>query len=1008
MFKAYLPRELYRWNVSIFLSVFLITNLFSRNLQASGKCEKHVYSFQDLARTSQQRIQRLGENSDQSIEATPALLLSALPEGARYIEKPLSKAPNHRYYRQLGVGKGYVGIDVEVDFKGRKLRTNVGVSPQALVDNVWRHTRKEKKSLVSDSARAVVVWLHGGGTNLSSWQNGANVANSLASKNIEVVSLDFFGHGNGPRDFYQNPEDYIRFVLEFMNQYVADSKVPVILAGHSMGGMISDITSLLYPKARLEKEYPNLNLQAMAMLSPPADPTPGKAFHERFDHDNEAREEDETEKLLTEANNINLPSQMYLLALDFLHRWDSSLLSSEKERLPMFFAMGTGDELWQGKEELFEAFVAARPNIKREYYRLYSTGVDFNNKELTPGHIIPAVFSSERPRLINEGKEALRDPRVNHPEVFVDLMNFIENEVIKETFTPELDPNQNINNTLSRIIDLWGSSSFFRSFVEVYAKSSKKTSNPGLVRHLSRRSERIANFGKIYFSTLTTDSKENKKERSEVEGFRQLKDQLKTWTSGQIAATQELQKWYQTLPEDVRASFIFDFFNNLLEFNSPLSDDAPVNRNDFFGVVEVPNDLPGSNVKIVEALLNESGPQLLNSLRASSDLANEMISGDYTNSVDENDSRMAERNKAREALDDLSQKRNNVLLELATLNSRRIQLDRVFVEFTLAELWNAQDELENNTELKAKLFESHETIDSIDKRLSETDAATNSKALSDDLLPIIDLLVAEYKEYAFHSLMGYKARYNLSELHSRLPKLKTMILEGKRPEQIVRELKKISSAALEFCSEAKRFYADLESNKKRSRDRLDEAEETVSSKRSAVFDASQEFFDYRGKLVSDWISSGVFGTEQQPQYPPRYNQLIENYQRAQIDFQMAKQNRDKIFHEEAALGNFGSLVGFIAKDLQQINKRIKQLERKELHDLEIDIQRIAHSVTDLQNSLDQEYSKGLFFFREVNILEFLSQEPVMPLDISPLQDLLFGWRNIWREVPEEAQNLDAY
>src|SRR5690606_22669548 len=89
----------------------------------------------------------------------PALLMSLLPEGVNFIDHTLIDSVGRSLVKDPGKGV-FVSLRAHIDFNGRRLGTNMGVSAMALAHNAGQAERY----LVRKDAKAAILFIHGGGT----------------------------------------------------------------------------------------------------------------------------------------------------------------------------------------------------------------------------------------------------------------------------------------------------------------------------------------------------------------------------------------------------------------------------------------------------------------------------------------------------------------------------------------------------------------------------------------------------------------------------------------------------------------------------------------------------------------------------------------------------------------------------------------------------------------------------------------------------------------------------
>jgi len=100
---------------------------------------------------------------------------------------------------------------------------------------------------VADRAKAVVILVHGLGEHSGRYEN---LLKGFAGKNISVFAIDHRGHGksDGKKGHIDSFMDYVydlKLFLEFIKE--ENKGLPVIVYGHSMGGVIAAKYAMTYP-----------------------------------------------------------------------------------------------------------------------------------------------------------------------------------------------------------------------------------------------------------------------------------------------------------------------------------------------------------------------------------------------------------------------------------------------------------------------------------------------------------------------------------------------------------------------------------------------------------------------------------------------------------------------------------------------------------------------------------------------------------------------------------------
>lgn len=107
-----------------------------------------------------------------------------------------------------------------------------------------------------------MLLLHGA---TNRWQSFMSIIPDL-SINYHLYALDFRGHGSSERAYSYTLHDYLDDVHNFIKEHI---KKPVIIVGHSLGGMIGILLAAYYPnlvKQLVIIDTP-LNLEALQRLS---------------------------------------------------------------------------------------------------------------------------------------------------------------------------------------------------------------------------------------------------------------------------------------------------------------------------------------------------------------------------------------------------------------------------------------------------------------------------------------------------------------------------------------------------------------------------------------------------------------------------------------------------------------------------------------------------------------------------------------------------------------------
>jgi pimeloyl-ACP methyl ester carboxylesterase len=296
----------------------------------------------------------------------PKLISDTMPPDMHVINHAL-KSPN-----EDGVVKTNSGFMAHVRGYFKGIGTNFGVNILALMDNLTR----KNKSVVREDADAVIVFIHGGGTNTTGHHVAVALMNFFTSHKVDVVSLDLPWHGEGPNDIedgalaIENALESIELVRNYVKKYVSPSGKPVFLAGHSMGGVFSDVYRRFYPNDTLFK--------GLIPLSTVADAAPGKSIEEKMLREAAIHEANKTNPAipagerdmtaaLAEQNKLAPICGAYCGTIIAAVDW-SKPEHMGADYLPALYIIGEGDELYQGNQHNFKNYVADLKNTELVVY----------------------------------------------------------------------------------------------------------------------------------------------------------------------------------------------------------------------------------------------------------------------------------------------------------------------------------------------------------------------------------------------------------------------------------------------------------------------------------------------------------------------------------------------------------------------------------------------------------------------------------------------------------------
>jgi pimeloyl-ACP methyl ester carboxylesterase len=325
----------------------------------------------------------------------PEILQQMLPDNVVFIDHQLRGSNGD------GLVKTNSGNMVHLRGFVKGIGTNFGVSLGALKDNLHR----ANKSFVREDADAVVMFVHGGGTKTTGHHVAASMMSYLGTRNYDVVSLDMPWHAEGPRVPISHAKESLELMRDFIREFVSPSGKPVIIVGHSMGGMIADMYMRMYPNDKL--------VTAVVPMSTVADAMPEGTIPQKLKRDAEIglqnlknpnipEAERDLGEWLARQNKLSPTCGMFCQVLMYSIDW-ARPTHGGKDFLPALYLIGEADGLYQGYQQSFATGVSSLQNARLKVISKRRDIKDKTGATMIPiGHLIfdhkPMVeFSDQLP-----------------------------------------------------------------------------------------------------------------------------------------------------------------------------------------------------------------------------------------------------------------------------------------------------------------------------------------------------------------------------------------------------------------------------------------------------------------------------------------------------------------------------------------------------------------------------------------------------------------------------------
>ena len=398
---------------------------------------------------------------------TPSLLAAFLPPDTHFIGHQLVR-PGAPTAVKLGQPGQSLMIRAYYKYGQHTLGTNTAFSIKALENNM-QHLN-EKPWLVSRSAIAAVLFLHGGGTK----STGAHVAEAMISHfsdyNVDVVALDLPWHAEGHREFLGSFENEINALGVFARKFIPPH-VPLFVWGHSWGSVFAEKIMKMSEQPK-ESFHFHDNLKGVMILSTAVDAAPGKSIQEKIDrfavrHANAMKQTDKFAESeahiwpeMVEEGKTN-PLGSWFTMWTIVQNDQAVPDHKGKNYIPGLMVVGEADPLvFVGFEDLFHNFYDSLHNVETHYLNQLPYFTNPKGPPQRVGHMLGDYL----------------DPSSKEPVQYALTQKFIAKQLGLSALTKINKPNT--AHPVIAIAQLFANDLAFREFVQDFKISiEKKTYN---------------------------------------------------------------------------------------------------------------------------------------------------------------------------------------------------------------------------------------------------------------------------------------------------------------------------------------------------------------------------------------------------------------------------------------------------------------------------------------------------------------------------------------------------
>ena len=329
---------------------------------------------------------------------SPSVIQFLLPHDVWQIRHrlPYSSSPTHV---QITEEANAVIARAKWTHRNKILTSNIVFSKNALHGNIVQLKKTmgvSKKWLAREDARAVILFLHGGGTRTTSSSVANQFLNHFAHSGIDLVALDLPMHAGGPRQFLGIKEDILAFG-SFAKKFIPPH-VPVFVYGHSWGAVYADELMRMTDQYK-DADFFHPSLKGLIIASPAMDAAPGRPINEKIEEyieRNQKARELAVDKAPPSENRIfeelirkgKLSPLGGFYATYTLNVRDQIIPEHKgKKWMPSLMIMGKGDPLvYLGYEDLVHNYYDTLENVDAHYVdQVYDL---FTWEKVTGGHLL--------------------------------------------------------------------------------------------------------------------------------------------------------------------------------------------------------------------------------------------------------------------------------------------------------------------------------------------------------------------------------------------------------------------------------------------------------------------------------------------------------------------------------------------------------------------------------------------------------------------------------------------